>query len=197
MNLKLKENSLFAILLRSPWWISFLVAAVIGLIARAVLPKEFAAYAIFSGGPFIIIGLIAAWQQFHRPSAAETSDILGVLTNMSWPGFSAAVERAYRREGYTVVRTGKGGADFEISKAGRKTLVGCKRWKAAGQGIEPLRELHATAAASGIGNCVYLTVGDVTGNARQFAAENRIDLIQGAALAQLLRDAKSAKKDAR
>ncbi len=38
MQFKMKENSLFAVLLRSPWWISFLVAAAIGLVATLAMP---------------------------------------------------------------------------------------------------------------------------------------------------------------
>jgi restriction system protein len=34
------EKSLFAVLLRSPWWISFAVAGVITLASGALLPKE-------------------------------------------------------------------------------------------------------------------------------------------------------------
>jgi restriction system protein len=192
MNFKLREKSLFAILLRSPWWISFLVAAGIGLVARTALPEKFSAYAWFSGGPFLIIGFIAAWQQWRRPSQADTSKILHALTGMSWPAFAAAVEDSYRREGFEVSRFAGGGADFDISKAGSRRLVTCKRWKAARQGIEPLRELRTAAEASGIRDCIYLTVGEVTDNARVFAAANDIDLVQGARLAQLLRSATTA-----
>jgi restriction system protein len=197
MKLKMKENSLFAILLRSPWWISFLIAAVIGLAARAALPEQFSVYAAFAGVPFLVIGFIAAWQQSRRPSAATVAGTLDTVASMSWCGFADAVELGYRREGYTVARFARDGADFEISKAGRRALVSCKRWKAARQGIEPLRELHDTAEASGIRECIYLTVGEVTENARRFAAANQIDLVQGVRLVQLLREVKTVKKASR
>jgi restriction system protein len=197
LNLKMKENSLFAILLRSPWWISFLIASVIGVIARAALPEQFSAFAAFAGGPFLVVGFIAAWQQLRRPSAARVAGTLDAAANMSWPGFADAVELGFRREGYAVARFSEGGADFEISKADRRVLVACKRWKAARQGIEPLRELHAAAEASGIRECIYLTAGEVTENARRFAAANHIDLVQGVRLAQLLRRVKTVKKASR
>ena len=38
MRLKMSENSLFAILLRSSWWISLLVALFVATLSRAVLP---------------------------------------------------------------------------------------------------------------------------------------------------------------
>jgi restriction system protein len=197
MKLKMKENSLFAILLRSPWWISFLIAAVIGLIARAALPEQFSVYAAFVGAPFLVVGLIAAWQQLRRPGAARVACTLDAVANMSWPGFADAVEHGFRREGYAVTRFAGDGADFEISKADRRVLVACKRWKAARQGIEPLRELSAAAEARGIRECIYLTAGEVTENARRFAAANHIDLLQGVRLAQLLREVKVMKKASR
>lgn len=197
MKLKLKENSLFAILLRSPWWISFLIAAAIGLIAATALPKQFSAYAAFAGGPFLVIGCIAAWQQLRQPSAAKVAGTLDAVANMSWPGFADAVEAGFRREGYAVGRFAGGGADFEISKAGRRALVACKRWKAARQGVEPLRELLAAAEASGIRDCIYLSASEITENARRFAAVNHIDLVHGVRLAQLLRAVKTGKKVSR
>jgi restriction system protein len=39
MKLKMSKNSLFAILLRSPWWMSFGLVAAIALAARALLPE--------------------------------------------------------------------------------------------------------------------------------------------------------------
>ena len=71
MRLKMKENSLFAVLLRSPWWISFLVSAIIGVVAMLAMPLEYRALAIFSGGPFFIIGCMAAWRQWRTPSATK------------------------------------------------------------------------------------------------------------------------------
>jgi len=39
MKLKMSDNSLFAVLLRSPWWISLLVVAGFTLLSFALLPK--------------------------------------------------------------------------------------------------------------------------------------------------------------
>ena len=39
--LKMAPNSLFAILLRSPWWISVGIALVFALASKALLPAEY------------------------------------------------------------------------------------------------------------------------------------------------------------
>jgi restriction system protein len=40
MRFKMSERSLFAVLLRSPWWVSFLAALAVVLVARVVLPDH-------------------------------------------------------------------------------------------------------------------------------------------------------------
>jgi len=49
------KNSLFAVLLRSPWWISLLVALLVGLVGFALLPQQFKVVGALSGLPFAII----------------------------------------------------------------------------------------------------------------------------------------------
>ena len=46
LKLKMAENSLFAILLRSPWWISLAIVAVISLLSVALLPKAYVGFGV-------------------------------------------------------------------------------------------------------------------------------------------------------
>src|SRR5262249_56718817 len=62
------------------------------------------------------------------------------------------------------------------------TLVACKRWKAVRTGIEPLRELQAAREAREAHFCVYVATGEITEQARGFAAEKKINLMQGGEL---------------
>ena len=183
MKFQMAKNSLFAILLRSPWWVSVAAAAGIFAAARLVLPEL---YAFFVALPFAVIGAYAGWQQRHAPSAARVADTLQALRAMSWDEFSGAIEDAFAREGYSVSRTSGAEADFELEKAGRVSLVAAKRWKAARSGIEPLRELHSAARARGAHECIYVVAGEITDNAREFAAETKIRLVYGGELAKLL-----------
>jgi restriction system protein len=151
--------------------------------ARLVLPEI---YAFFVALPFAVIGAYAGWQQRRAPSAARVAGTLQVLRAMSWDEFSGAIEDAFRRDGYIVSRTPGAEADFELTKAGRILLVGCKRWKVARTGIVPLRELHAAARARDAHECIYVAAGEVTDNARVFAAGKNIRLVYDAELAKLL-----------
>jgi restriction system protein len=184
MKLELHRNSLFAILLRSPWWVSGLAAAAVFGLTRMLMAVEFAA---FAASPFIVIALYIAWKRLRAPSSRSIGASLERMRGMSWDEFSEAIAAAFRRDGYTVTRL-KTGADFQLEKSSRTTLLSCKRWKATRTGIEPLRELDdARRAAEAVG-CIYVATGEVTAQARALAAEQGIRILEGAELAMLLSD---------
>lgn len=182
----MSERSLFAFLLRSPWWISFLVAVAVALVSRALLPEPYIAFGMTGSLPFLVIGVIAAWRQWRIPSAARVAKALTSAGEMSWRDFSAVIELALGRQGYAVTRLNSPAADFSLVKGGRITLLSCKRWKAANQGIEPLRDLMAAKAVQGAHQCIYISLGPMTDNARRFAREHGIHLMSDIELAQLV-----------
>ncbi len=59
-------NSLFAILLRSPWWISFCVAVGIIVLARVALPSQYFIFGAVGPLPLLVIGSIASWRQWQQ-----------------------------------------------------------------------------------------------------------------------------------
>ncbi len=179
--MKLRKDSLFAVLLRSPWWASALIAlGLIGL-ARFFVPDL---YAVFAALPFIGIAVYVGWKQLRAPSAMRIAKSLERVRAMSWDEFAGAMEKAYGREGYEVSRIGGAKADLELVQNGRKTLVACKRWKASRTGIEPLRELEAARRAREAEECVYVATGEITEQARAFAAQRNIRLLEGSELTQ-------------
>jgi restriction system protein len=184
MKLEMHRNSLFAVLLRSPWWMSALVAAGIFGAVRFFLAVE---YAAFAASPFIVITLYVAWKQLRAPSAGRIARTLERISAMSREEFTAALEAGWREQGYEVVRAKGAQADLELRRAGRLSLVGCRRWKAASTGVEPLRELHAAGRAREAQELVYVAAGEITAQARTFAQANAIRLVHGAELAGLVR----------
>lgn len=129
-------NSLFAILLRSPWWISWSVAGLIALVCGALLPSHIAPYAAVGALPIFGVGCLAAWRQWRAPSSARVQAVLGQAAEMPWRTFADALERAWQAEGYAVRRLTGLQADFHLEKAGQTALVSARRWKAATHGIE-------------------------------------------------------------
>jgi restriction system protein len=177
----MSENSLFAVLLRSPWWVSFLVAAGVFGAMYYFLP---ATYAFAGALPFLVIGVVAGWKQFRAPSAKKIAARLQELRQMSWEEFARALEAGFKREGYEVKRI-EGAADFALEKGGRLTLVAAKRWKAQRTGVEPLKELDELGRKREAGECWYFCPGEMTENARQFAKDKAMKVVEGAELARL------------
>ena len=181
-------NSLFAILLRSPWWVSLLIVAVIVMASGALLPAPYVAFGVMGAFPFLVIAIMAAWRQRHALSPARAAEALGQAGAMSWRNFSGAIEQAFIRQGYAVMRLNGPAADFQLVKGARVILVSCKRWKAASHGVEALRVLVAAKEAHGAQQCTYISLGQVSDKARQFATAQGVHLMSQGELAQLIFD---------
>ena len=180
------KNSLFAVLLRSPWWISLLLVLVIALASQALLPAQYVPFGVIGGLPFLVIAGIAAWRQWHAPNPARVAQALAQAGAMSWRDFSQAVEQGFARQGYQVTRLNGTAADFQLRQGERTTLVSCKRWKAASHGEQALRDLADAQTAQGAQQGIYISLGDVTAQARRFAQEKGLVLVSDSDLAQLL-----------
>jgi restriction system protein len=142
LKFKMAKNSLFAVLLRSPWWISAVIGLVLGLLGLALMPDQFRVVGALSGLPFIVIGAMAARRQWHLPSATRVAETHKALATMAWPVFAGLLEQSFRRDGYTVQRSKTAAVDFELERQGRRMLVCARRWKSARTGLEALRPLH-------------------------------------------------------
>ena len=177
----MNKNSLFAILSRSPWWVSFLIAAGLFMAVRQFLPDYAAA---FSTLPFLAIAGYSGWLQFRAPSAERVSATMESLRAMAWPEFAATMERAFRAEGFSVTAVPGEAADYVLRKDGKVVLVACKRWKVAQGGVAPLRELVGAMESVGAHECIYVAAGDISPNARAYASKQKIRLLAGADLAQ-------------
>ncbi len=181
MKLRMSENSLFAILLRSPWWASAAIAVGVFFLARFFVPPFYAAFVPL---PFVVIAGVVLWRGLKRPGTRKLAARLAALRAMPREAFAAELEQGFRRQGYGVVRDAHGG--LELTKGGRTSLVDCRRWKATRTGIEPLRELHAAGEARKAHELIYVAAGEVTDKARSFAREKNIRLLGDAELAQML-----------
>ena len=186
MKLKMSENSLFAILLRSPWWVSFGLVAAFALASRAFLPAPYVAYGVMGGFPFLIIGIMAARRQWRTPSPKQIAEVLSQAAAMSWRDFSRVIEQGYARHGHAVTLLNQPAADFRLIKDGRITLVSCKRWKAASQGIDALRDLMAAKEAQGAHQITFISLGKLTDSASRFAKQYGIHVMEEEELARLL-----------
>ena len=189
MKFKMSENSLFALLLRSPWWVSFVIVGVITLAAGALLPPQYFAVGALGSLPIFVVGCVAAWRQLHAPRPAQVADMLQAVAGMPWRDFANALAVGWQRAGYAVERLGStpSGADMRLARDGKTTLVSAKRWKAGTHGVEPLRELFAAMQAQDASAGIYVvTQGQLSDNAQNFARDHAIVVLQSTAVAHLL-----------
>jgi restriction system protein len=177
MKLKMAKHSIFAVLLRSPAWISFVVVAAFVGGSLAWLPKDYVPFGVMGCFPFLVVGCIAAWRQWQTPNPEHVAQALAAAAAMSWRDFASAMERGYVRQGYTVTRLNSQAAEFSIEKDGHTTVVACKRWKAASHGVEALRDLVAVQVARGANAAVYVSLGGVTEKAISFAQASGVVLM--------------------
>jgi restriction system protein len=187
MRLKMADNSLFAILLRSSWWIGLAIALTVVVLSRAVLPETLWIYGAFGGLPFVVVSALAARRQWPLPSARQVATTIDACRAMSRIEFAEVVARAMRRNGHVVETRSGSATDFIVEKAGRRTLVGCHRWKAARSGIEPLRELQAEVEKRDAHDAIFVALGEISDAAGVFAASHGIRVMRDAELARLLR----------
>ena len=186
MKYKMAKNSLFAILLRSPWWVSIAIVAGFALGAKALLPEPYVPFGVIGGLPFLVIGVIRAWRQWRDPNPEHLSAALARAGEMSWRDFSSALEQAFGRQGFEVTRLSSPAADLQLVKDGGMTLVSCKRWKAANHGVEALRDLAFEQRAQGAQHATYVCLAHVSDKAQRYAKEEGIRLMPTVELAQLL-----------
>ena len=194
MKFKMSEKSLFAALLRAPWWVSFLVMLAVALVAGALLPDAYKTAGMLGAFPFFVIGVMAAWRQRNAISASRIQALLEQARGMGWRDFSVLVEEALRQQGFVVTRVSDGPADFLIEKNGRVTLVSAKRWKAATVGAEHLRELLAVRESRDAFSCTCMSLGVFSQAAIDLANNSPMQLLGAANIAQLMHDGAHALK---
>ncbi len=150
--------------------------------------------------PFIcLLGALASFVRRRKRRALfdDVSQASGVeaLQGISWQEFEMLVGEGFRRRGYGVRETGGGGADggvdLLLTRDGEKILVQCKQWKAFKVGVSTVRELYGVMAAEGVAAGIVVTSGRFTSEASAFAAGRNIQLMDGAALKQLLGEART------
>ena len=192
MKFKMSEKSLFATLLRAPWWVSFLVMFAVALVAGALLPEAYKTAGMLGAFPFFVIGVMAAWRQRNAISPKRIQELVEQARGMGWRDFSVLVEEALRQQGFVVSRLNEGPADFQIEKNGRITLVSAKRWKAATVGAEHLRELLAVRESRDAFSCTCMSLGVFSQAAIDLANDSPVQLLGAANIAQLMHDGAKA-----
>lgn len=205
-----------------PWWLSLILAAVLYVVIHhfAIVsvpiqtdPKQMGemlvgqmtkTLALF--GQYIvplafIFGAIASMvgrrKRANLYQYVAKQPVKSGLNEISWREFEMLVGEWFRKQGYAVTETGgvaDGGVDIILKKNGETYLVQCKQWKAYKVGVNIVRELLGVMVTQGAAGGYLVTSGVFTEDARRFATESNITLIDGSKLSELIREARTVQQ---
>lgn len=142
---------------------------------------------------FVIAALVSVVRRRKRArllAGVAASDAVGSLNEMSWHEFEMLEGEAFRRQGYSVTETpmgADGGVDLILRKERETYLVQCKQWRSASVGVPKVRELYGAMAAQGATGGFFVTSGQYTKPAVEFAQGRNLTLIAGPELHAMIR----------
>jgi len=210
-----RKSNILDDLIKLPWWVSVVLSALAYVGLRFVLPLFIPAgpttlsnmvtkawlttlsqTAPFVAFVFLIPAPIAAYRQWREGRLLDSQTGLASIRALSWRQFEALVAEACRREGYAVFRPSgngpDGGVDLVLKKDGETVLVQCKHWKAWKVGAKIVRELNGVVAARRAQGGIVITTGVFTQEARDFAGETSVRLIEGEEVSEYVRSVQRA-----
>jgi restriction system protein len=207
------SDGLLELLVRLPWWVCLVMAVLSYMIFDALAnrgidptrPVSAVITGLATGArlalPILFLACAAAsaigraWRRDLFDRASGTSGTQAIA-DMDWSAFEALLGEAYRRKGYRVVETGRGradgGIDLALTRDGALTLVQCKHWKARKVGVTVVRELLGVMTARKASAGIVVTSGRYTDEARRFARECGVELVDGTALQVMLAETRRA-----
>ncbi len=197
-----RKESLFDLLMVAPWWASVLVSALTYVGLTYIIPALTASNPILSGlaqvlpnaapyfaGLLLVPAPIAAWNSRNRRRRVDRQTGISSIRQLGWREIEQLVAEIYRRRGYRVAENTSlgpdGGIDLRLTKDGGFTLVQCKHWHTRKVGVSVVRELFGVMTSEGADAGIVVCTGIFTEDAKVFAQDKPIDLVDGTTLATL------------
>jgi restriction system protein len=122
---------------------------------------------------------------------------IDTIRDLHWRDFEFLVAQAYRQQGYRVVENEEmgpdGGIDLIIEKNSNRYIVQCRQWHTVKVGVKVVREMYGTMHSVNAQGVIIITSGLFTQEAKNFAHDKSIDLVEGNELVQLIKHAQTAK----
>lgn len=202
-----RRESLPDVLLVRPWWFSVVAAATAYALLAFVAPRYFASNQYAAGigivaknsaalvaGFFLLLGLLSFLRALFIKRKFNNLASIEHVRQLPWRQFESIVGEAFRRRGYAVKENAvdgpDGGIDLVLQKDGAKFYVQCKQWKQTKVGVKPIRELYGVISAGDAAGGFFVASGEYSEDAREFARECAIELIDAPALAEMIAQAR-------
>lgn len=207
-----KNKSIFHFFTTLPWWVSVALSGLLYITIGYIIPSiEFQqrgptdiTYMLLKGlainAPtlaiilallFLIPAMFSFYDLLRKKELLDAQLGLASIESLTWEQFEELVAEAYRRKGYSVVENNgvgpDGGVDLLLKKDGNLFLVQCKQWRNQKVDVRVIREMYGLMAARQANGVMIITSGLFTQEAKNFAADKPIDLIEGSQLADLIK----------
>lgn len=142
----------------------------------------------------VLVLLIAMWavalaKSFTDGKRLDSQQSIETIRALPWREFELLLAEHFRRLGYHVETTPDGpdgGIDLILQRDGRLTLVQAKQWRSERIGVAKVRELFGIQSARRAAESILVTSGRFTPDARAFAEESGVRLIDGDSLEPLI-----------
>jgi restriction system protein len=198
-----RNESFLDLLTKSPWWMSVGLSIFSYMGLTYVLPQTASHNLVFKSfakgmpaiAPFVSLVLlvpavVSLTNSWRKRKLLDSQRDLRTIRSLSWREFEELVGEAYRRLGYTVKENSgsgpDGGVDLTLRKDGALVLVQCKQWRTMKVGVKTIRELYGVMTAKQASSGTAITSGTFTHEARLFAINKPIELVDGRGLAALV-----------
>ena len=210
-----RDNSTIGMLLEIvgmlPWQVGVGIGIAVFAGMRFILPqmlgadqlgKMFAIIFCYSpvpyvvGGLFVAVAIMSAFKRGEKRQLFGAQKSLASIRDLTWRDFETYIGEAFRQQGYEVEETGGGGADGGIDLILRNeqetVLVQCKQWRNQLVKVNVVREMYGLLQAESASRVIIATSGDFSPDARAFADDKPIELLNGRRLEQMVFGAKNS-----
>lgn len=174
---------MFAVLLRSPWWYSALIGLFILSLSLVVGSVQVAILVASLAVPFFGIAAYAFYKQSQRPSLKRVIAADEQARELSAEQIATKIADEYTKVRFKTEKFKGDAAELELERGNRKLLVSSKRFKAANTGVGPLKNLVAAGKNAEATGYLYVTLGEISAAAHEYASEHNIEFIQANKLA--------------
>ena len=198
-----KDEGILDLLVLLPWWVSVIVSISVYVGLKFVVPVLYIENIFLQGfqtavpnlaNLFALILLIpapiSAFNAWRKRKLLDDQKNIQTIRNLSWRAFEELVAEAYRRQGYMVIENqtvgADGGIDVRLKKDGALHLVQCKNWKSIKVGVKVVREMYGIMVAEHASSVKIIISGMFTQEAKNFANDKPIDLVDGSQLEILI-----------
>lgn len=198
-----RKSGALATLLGSPWWVGVALALFAYLFMRfgfaLLMPPGETTQAVAKGMadiawvfalPFLLAAAASFLRTLFRGREHKRRGSLVALRVLPRHRFELLAGEAFGRQGYIVEPRGSrapdGEVDLELWRDGRKSIVLCRHWQAPQIGIAQIRELNDIMRFERADEAIFLSGGQYTHEAWQYAQGKPLRLVEGDGLLSLL-----------